>query len=722
MACLATPAVFSGTAAAAPTAALEQRLAADAPDARIAVIATLRDQVDGRRYEGRPGALLRALRTTAAGDGAAIAEGVDGPVRAFWLINAVTFTGTPDEIRAVAGDPDVAAVDLDLPVVIADAAMAGTAVTPFPDAGPGDWGLNAIHVPGAWSAFGVRGEGITIGTIDTGVDASHPDLAGKVAAWRDFAPTQSRTPIDDNGHGTHTAGTMVGGTAGGGAIGVAPGARLVVARAMGANGSGSGSALLAAAQWLTDPDGDPATADQPSVINNSWSAATANDTWFRPMLRRWLELGIVPVFAAGNTGPAAGTVGSPAGYPEAIAVGAMDADSSVPGFSGRGPVIWQNSDGMGPAAGTVLAKPDLVAPGVGITSTYPRGYTSFSGTSMASPHVAGIAALVRQVNPALSPAGVADVLRSSAADVGTPGIDGVSGAGRVDALRALEIANGPGPDTTFARTPATLTRARTLDYVIASLDPRLAVRTRVDGAAWSAPTADLAFSLALAEGRHVIEAQAIDLVGGAVDATPARHVVTIDRTGPAIVVSVFPMGTATNFRARVSDAVPGSIRWSFGDGETARGARVRRSFAESRARRVTVSARDLAGNVSYRIRTIRPRAASAVRGLLVPSVVSRRSREMRVAGQLVRPATLRAALRPIRASVAGHPGPEAAFETERLGPRVSRTAVATSGAVGFRLRVSLRGLAPGAYRLELTAGEAGTRMGRLPLIRRIVVR
>ena len=173
---------------------------------------------------------------------------------------------------------------------------------------------------------------------------------------------------------------------------------------MGANGVGQAGALLAAGQWMTDPDGNPATADQPSVINNSWAAGSADDTWFRPMIKRWLDLGIVPVFAAGNTGAdGPGTVASPAAYPEAVAVGAMDDDFTIPSFSGRGPIVWKNSDGQGPAAGTVLAKPDLVAPGVGIASTVPRGYDTYSGTSMASPHVAGVAALLRQLNPALSP-------------------------------------------------------------------------------------------------------------------------------------------------------------------------------------------------------------------------------------------------------------------------------------------------------------------------------
>ena len=166
-------------------------------------------------------------------------------------------------------------------------------------------------------------------------------------------------------------------------------------------------------------------------MSNSWSASTANDTWFRPMIRRWLDLGMVPVFAAGNAGPAAGSVGSPAGYPEAIAVGAIDSNDGVPSFSGRGPVVWQNADGLGPAAGTVLQKPDLAAPGVGIISSVGTGYLSYSGTSMAAPHVAGVAALVRQANPALTPAAVADILRATADDVGAAGVDPTSGAGRV---------------------------------------------------------------------------------------------------------------------------------------------------------------------------------------------------------------------------------------------------------------------------------------------------
>lgn len=723
---IASAAAFAGLAApaaAAPTAALQDRLGAAGPADRIAVIATLHRQVDGEVYAGRPQALLRALQRTADASQDAVVADVDAPVQSFWLINAIAFTGTPDEVRDVAGDPAVEVVDLDAPVGIADAGRT-TAVAPFPDAGPGDWGLAAIHAPAVWSTFGLRGTGVRVGTIDTGVEPGNPDLAGKVVAWHDFVGA-SATPMDDNGHGTHTAGTIAGGSAGGAPIGVAPDARLVVAKAMGADGVGSGSALLAAAEWMTDPDGNPATADQPGIVNNSWAASTANDTWFRPMIRRWLELGIVPVFAAGNTGPDAGSVGSPAGYPEAVAVGAIDTDNSVPGFSGRGPTVWQNPDGLGPAAGTVITKPDLGAPGVGITSSVGSGYLTYSGTSMASPHVAGVAALVRQANPALSATAVADILRATAVDLGAAGPDAASGAGRVDALRAVAAALGPAPETRFTATPAHLTNAAALSYAIALSGGGQTVRTRVDGGEWSAPTSTPTIALVLPEGRHIMEAQAID-AAGAVDPTPARHAVTIDLTRPRVAIGWKRVGTTARFSGRVSDALSGArretIRWSFGGGETARGARVVRRFAEARARRVILTARDAAGNESYAVRTFRPRAAGAVRGLTATTSASRRGGTVSITGRLVRPARLRAILRPIRTSAvtAADAGLAASFVAERVGPPVARTVAARHGASGFRLAVAVGGLRPGAYRLEVSAAEPGN--GALTISRRVQVR
>jgi hypothetical protein len=139
----------AASAAVSPT--LADRLASSDPGDRIAVVATLDRQVDGLDHEGRPAALLRALRRTAAATQPGVADAVEGPVRSFWLVNAIAFSGTPEEVRAVAADPAVDAVDLDAPVRIADAALAQA---PFPDPGGGNWGLAATRVPAVCRATG----------------------------------------------------------------------------------------------------------------------------------------------------------------------------------------------------------------------------------------------------------------------------------------------------------------------------------------------------------------------------------------------------------------------------------------------------------------------------------------------------------------------------------------------------------------------------------------
>lgn len=583
------------------TPALAARLADPATVAgtRIPVIAVLTDQVDASDYAGRRAALLNALHRTAATTQPDVLEDVDGRARRFWLVNAVAVDATPDEVRALSADPEVASVDLDRPVRVADAdGSAASEPAPFPDAGDGDWGLAASRVPEAWSRFGVTGRGVRVGSIDTGVDAGHADLAGKVVAWRDFIAGRP-DPYDDNGHGTHTIGTMIGGNTGGHPIGVAPGAEAVVAKAIAANGTGPGSALLGAAEWMTDPDGNPSTADQPAVVNNSWSSDNPNDPWFRALIRRWLELGIVPVFAAGNTGPGPRTIGSPAGYPEALAVGAIEQDSSLAVFSSQGPVEWLNLDGSGPAAGTSLTKPDVVAAGVGVTSSVPGGYLAFSGTSMASPHVAGVVALMAEANPAVRGQAAADIIRSTAADLGPAGPDSRFGFGVIDAEAAVASAIGvpaaSALDTRFAVTPPATTRRARLDYaVVASGDT---YRWRIDHGAWSEPRQG-PLSITAGEGRHTVEAQAWDAASGTGDPTPVRHVVVVDRTPPTLRLRVAPRARGTVLRVRATDRLskiaPGTVRWRVDgraqDGITAFVARGERTA------HVRVSATDKAGN------------------------------------------------------------------------------------------------------------------------------
>ena len=408
------------------------------------VIVVLSAQADPRAHRGDSAAQIDALQRIARRTQPGLIRATGVHAHRYWLVNAISLDATRGQVRALAARPEVASVVSDPQVAVSASAAATTT-----GAGPGAlWAAAAVGAPRAREATGLTGAGVRIGSIDTGVDASHPDLQGKIVAWQDFV-AGSAAPYDDNGHGTHTIGSMVGGSG----IGVAPGASVLVAKAIGADGVGRGSAILAAAQWLADPDGDPATPDQPAVINNSWAGSQSMNPWFRPMVREWRTLGIVPVFAAGNGGPAPSTIESPADYPEALAVGATDQTGTIAPFSARGPVVWSDPDGTGPAAGTLLAKPDLVAPGVGITSTAPGGgYQTMSGTSMAAPLVAGAAALVRQAAPTLSAAAVMNLLRQSAAGRGSAGPDPAYGAGLLDVPAALAAAGAPDPPPL---TPAT---------------------------------------------------------------------------------------------------------------------------------------------------------------------------------------------------------------------------------------------------------------------------
>jgi hypothetical protein len=256
----------------------------------------------------------------------------------------------------------------------------------------------------------------------------------------------------------------------------------------------------------------------------------------------------------------------------------------------------------------VLTKPDLVAPGVGVTSTVPGGYLTYSGTSMASPHVAGVVALMAEANPALRGAAAADVLRSTASDLGAAGPDSRYGAGRLDAEAAVAAALGdttrPAPETRFARTPGRMTRRPRVAFDVAAAGGTY--RYRVDGGAWSAPVARRRILLRLPEGRHVVEAQAWDPAAAAGDRSPARHVVVIDRTPPRLGLQVGRRAGATLLRLRASDRVsavsPRSVRWRV-DGRTHAGVTARIQATE-RVARVRVTARDRAGNRAVLVRLV----------------------------------------------------------------------------------------------------------------------
>ncbi|MBI2919215.1 MAG: S8 family serine peptidase [Chloroflexi bacterium] len=275
-----------------------------------------------------------------------------------------------------------------------------------------------------------------VAIIDTGIDAKHVDLdGGKVICWKDIVGGRA-SPYDDRGHGTHVAGIVAGEGQGNAAYtGVAPGAALVGIKVLNGQGSGSLSQVMAGVQWAIDNK----AACGIRVINMSLGLAGSSDGTdaLSQLVNAAVAAGIVTVVAAGNEGPAAYSIGSPAAAASAVTVGSL-ADPGEGGFflsyfSSRGPT----ADGR--------TKPDLASPGHRIMSARygtTSSYISYSGTSMATPFVAGVVALMANANPGLSPAIAKSLLTSTAVDWGPSGPDPDYGAGRLDAYAAIKAAAG----------------------------------------------------------------------------------------------------------------------------------------------------------------------------------------------------------------------------------------------------------------------------------------
>lgn len=263
----------------------------------------------------------------------------------------------------------------------------------------------------------VTGKGVVVAVIDSGVDYTHPDLGGgfgpsfKVMGGYDFYNNDS-DPMDDNGHGTHVAGLI----AANGATfkGVAPDAKILAYKALGSNGYSSESTIIEAIDRALDPNGDGDTSDHADVISMSLGGGGETGDPMCVAVKNAFDAGAVVVVAAGNDGPAMGTVSSPGLAPEAITVGAVDSSGDLASFSSRG------------TGAPLRIKPDICAPGVSISSTVPRsgtryssstGYYTMSGTSMATPHVSGAAALLLQLHPSWTPAMIKSALVTEAADM-----------------------------------------------------------------------------------------------------------------------------------------------------------------------------------------------------------------------------------------------------------------------------------------------------------------
>ncbi|GAA3563469.1 S8 family serine peptidase [Nonomuraea rosea] len=273
-----------------------------------------------------------------------------------------------------------------------------------------------IGAPEAWAA-GYDGAGTTVAVLDTGVDGTHPDLAGKVAGQRDF--TGENATGDPHGHGTHVASTIAGAGSEGGGKGVAPGAKLLNGRVLDAEGYGQLSWIIDGMEWA-------AGEQHAEVVNMSLGSPEAGGPLTEAVTQLTKQYGTLFVVAAGNDG-CDQCVGTPGDAPEALTVGAVDKQDKLAVFSSRGPIVADES-----------VKPDVTAPGVNINAAKTGGgHVAMSGTSMATPHVAGAAALLRQARPGITGGELKSLLMASA----KPGQDidvDAQGAGRIDVAAALK--------------------------------------------------------------------------------------------------------------------------------------------------------------------------------------------------------------------------------------------------------------------------------------------
>ena len=339
------------------------------------------------------------------------------------IVPAVAARMPLESVAALLADPGVDVIEPDLPVYATDLELDYA------------WGVKRIGA-GMVHGQGQSGSEVRVAVIDTGIDYTHADLSANVAGGWDFVNGDA-DPLDDQGHGTHVAGTIGALDDGYGVVGVGPGVRLYALKVLDANGSGSFSNVIAAIDWCL--------ANGVQVTNNSYGSTYHPGTIVQDAFDRAAAAGIVMVAAAGNSGTSAGTentVNYPAQFDSVIAVAATTSGDTRPSFSSTGPTV------------------ELAAPGYSIYSTLRGGgYGYKSGTSMASPHVAGVAALVIG-------AGLADVngngiigddvralLAATAIDLGVAGGDAWYGFGLVDAEAAVELAlaaaaPSPSPPTT----------------------------------------------------------------------------------------------------------------------------------------------------------------------------------------------------------------------------------------------------------------------------------
>ncbi len=380
-------------------------------------------------------------------------EGSVSGTQSHWLANAVYCEASPALITALAARTDV--------LLVESAADPHAGLIEPVDRHPATggeldkaivWSVTKINADDVW-ALGYDGTGVVVGVIDTGTDYEHTDLANQM--WDDGSGhcgydfyNDDWDPMDDYGHGTHVSGSVLGDGTGGTQTGVAPGAQCMALRIN--YYSGGENTWVEAMEFGTSYGA--------AVLTMSLGSSHGNTT-LRNAEANLLTAGVFHSVAAGNSGSSAGTILSSGDAPPpwfhpqqvqhggqtaVVTVGATDSGDTVAYFSSRGPVTWWPDY----TVAAPLIDPDISGPGVGVISTsWGGGYESMDGTSMATPHVAGVAALMLDANPNLTVSQIDQIMEQTALDLLPAGKDNATGSGRIDALAAVQAAIAVGVET-----------------------------------------------------------------------------------------------------------------------------------------------------------------------------------------------------------------------------------------------------------------------------------